>query len=216
MDTATETVLRIPENVNDGWRATLDGRPLELVVLEGWQQGYLLPAGSSGTVEVEFTADRWYRASLLVGLVLALALVALALTGSGRRRDAGAGPTDLTSPDRVLAVGAAFVLGVVALVVAGVPVVVGWATGLLPRVRRYATVLGVVALLGSGLLVATSSGLAAGVPGFWADTAAALGLGLLLSSLVRGRGVRMPFRRGRTARPHPVAPAEARIPEPSR
>ena len=197
--TGPESVLRVAENVNDGWRATLDGRPLRPVVLDGWQQGYVLPAGSSGTVEVEFAADQWYRASLVAGFVLAVVLVGLAFTGSRRPGDADDDRAGLTSAPRALPVGLALLLGAVAVVVGGIPLVVGWAAGLVPPLRRYATVAGVVAVIGSGVLVATSSGLPAGVPGFWADTAAALGLGLLLSSLARVRGVRMPVRRSRGA-----------------
>jgi arabinofuranan 3-O-arabinosyltransferase len=192
--TGPQAVLRIAENVNEGWRAALDGQPLEPVVLDGWQQGYLLPAGSTGTVELRFTADRWYQASLVAGLVLALALLVLAMTA--RRRPAGPADADrdLTSRTRVLGVGTAVLLGALGLVVGGVPVVLGWAVGLLGPVRRYATVVGVVAVLGSGVLVATSSGLPTGSPGFWADAAAAVGVGLLLSPLVRAREVRLPWR----------------------
>jgi arabinofuranan 3-O-arabinosyltransferase len=194
-----EAVLRIAENVNGGWRATLDGRPLEPVVLDGWQQGYRIPAGSSGTVEIEFTADQWYRASLLAGLVLAAALVVLALTGSRGPRDRHDASEELASPTRVLPAGVALVLGLLGAVVGGIPLVLGWAAGLAPSVRRYATVLGAGAVVGSGVFVATSPGLTAGVPGFWADAAAALGLGLLLGPLVRVRGMRFAVRRARRA-----------------
>ena len=56
--------------------------------------------------------------------------------------------------------------------------------------------LGVVALLASGVLVATSSGLAPGGPGLWADATAALGLGLLLAQVVRVRRPRIAGWRG--------------------
>ncbi|WP_304528900.1 alpha-(1-_3)-arabinofuranosyltransferase domain-containing protein [Blastococcus haudaquaticus] len=191
VSTGPEAVLRITENVNAGWRATLDGRPLESVVVDGWQQGYLVPAGSSGTVEVVFAADRWYRAWLLVGLALAGALVVLAATGPRRSSDPDGHRVLPAAPTRALPVGLAVLLGAVGVVVAGIPLVVGWTAGLVPPVRRHATAAGVVALVGSGVLVATSSGLAAGVPGPWADTAAALGLGLLLSGLVPVRGLRL-------------------------
>ncbi|WP_346623884.1 alpha-(1-_3)-arabinofuranosyltransferase family protein [Blastococcus montanus] len=180
-------VLRIAENVNDGWRATLDGDVLEPVVLDGWQQGYRIPAAVSGDVVLEFVPDPWYRGTLLAGLVLAVVLVVLAaLSPRGRRRGGGVA-SDLTSHDRSLGAGTAAAVGVAALISGGVPLAAGWAAGLVPPVRRYATALGAVALLVSGVLAATSAGLAVGRPGVWADGTAALGLGLVLAQTVRVR-----------------------------
>jgi arabinofuranan 3-O-arabinosyltransferase len=190
-------ILRIGENVNAGWGATLDGHPLEPVVLDGWQQGYRIPPGSAGDVVVEFAPDRWYRGALLGGLVLAVALVVLTVIDLARRRGhRGGARDDLTSPTRVLGIGAALATVLVGLVLGGVPLVVGWAAGLAQPTRRYATPLGVIALLVSGVLVATSAGLDLVRAGVWADTAAALGLGLLLAQVVR---VRRPRRGGRRA-----------------
>lgn len=72
-------VLRIPENVNDGWRATLDGRPLEALRIDGWQQGYRVPAGVGGVITLTYTPDEAYRASLLGGAVAGLILLLAAL-----------------------------------------------------------------------------------------------------------------------------------------
>jgi arabinofuranan 3-O-arabinosyltransferase len=202
-----ESVLRIAENVNDGWRATLDGRTLEPVVLDGWQQGYRIPAGSSGTVEIEFAADTWYRASLLGGLVLAVVLVGLALTGRRRPPPPDDDATGLVAPAPVLPFALAVVAGIAGLVLGGIPIVVGWIAGLVGPVRRYATVLGVLAIGVSGVLVATSSGLAGGAPGPWADGTAALGIGLLLSRLAGVRPFRLPgLGRDRAARSGEPAP----------
>ena len=68
-------MLRVAENSNPGWRATLDGRPLETMALDGWQQGYRVPAGDGGRVVLDFTPDRPYRAGLWIGAALALLLV---------------------------------------------------------------------------------------------------------------------------------------------
>jgi arabinofuranan 3-O-arabinosyltransferase len=190
-------ILRIPENVNPGWRATLDGAPLEPVVLDGWQQGYRIPTGSAGDVVIEFAPDPWYRGALLAGLALAVALLALATGGVRRpRADRGVVPVSLASPTRVLGVGTALAVGLAGLVLGGVPLAVGWAAGLVPPVRRYATALGVVALVASGVLVATSAGLDTGRPGTWADATAAFGLGLLLALVVRVRRPRIAGWRG--------------------
>ncbi|WP_158545922.1 alpha-(1-_3)-arabinofuranosyltransferase family protein [Blastococcus sp. TF02A-30] len=181
-----DTVLRIAENVNDGWRATLDGAELEPVVLDGWAQGYRLPAGTSGDVVVEYTPDRAYRLSLMVGLLLAGALVLLA-ADSARPRYSGRGllAGSLRSPRRGLRPVAAAGAGALALVMGGIPFAAGWVAGLLPPVRRHAALVGAAAVAATGVLVALSPGTAGGRPGVWADTAAALGLGLLLSRLVR-------------------------------
>jgi len=46
--------------------------------LDGWQQGWLLPAGAAGTVELVYTPDRGFRLGLLGGLAAALVLLGLA------------------------------------------------------------------------------------------------------------------------------------------
>jgi len=53
-----DAVLRVAENVNEGWHASLDGEPLEPLRLDGWQQGYLVPAGAEGLVELTYAPRR--------------------------------------------------------------------------------------------------------------------------------------------------------------
>jgi arabinofuranan 3-O-arabinosyltransferase len=79
------SIVSLTQNANPGWRATLGGKALPPVVVDGWRQGFILPAGKAGPVDVEFGPGRLYRAGLLAGLVLALALVAAAIAGSGGR-----------------------------------------------------------------------------------------------------------------------------------
>ena len=70
----------MPESNNVGWEATgPDGTALRRVVVNGWQQGWILPAGSGGTVTLDFPADRWYRLGIFGGLALLVLLGALAL-----------------------------------------------------------------------------------------------------------------------------------------
>jgi arabinofuranan 3-O-arabinosyltransferase len=73
-----ESVLRIPENANRGWVATLDGKPLRKVSPDGWQQGYVVPAGKGGLVQLTFTPDRAYRLVLGGGLLAGLLVMLLA------------------------------------------------------------------------------------------------------------------------------------------
>ncbi len=79
------TLLTVRQNTNPGWAATSDGRALAPVVVDGWQQGWVLPeAGSRARVEMVFTPDSVYRGALAAGLVGLLALGALC--GLPRRR----------------------------------------------------------------------------------------------------------------------------------
>ncbi|WP_083874721.1 alpha-(1-_3)-arabinofuranosyltransferase [Nocardia paucivorans] len=78
-DTGTR-LLVLPLSTNIGWTArSADGRTLDPVVVNGWQQGWLLPADSTGPVTVSFPADRWYRLAIFGGLLLLLPLLALAI-----------------------------------------------------------------------------------------------------------------------------------------
>jgi arabinofuranan 3-O-arabinosyltransferase len=86
--------LRTYENVNDGWKATLNGEELTPLRLDGWQQAWLIPAGQSGTVHLEYEPARVYRAGLIGGVAGVAALVALALVG---RRRAAAEPSAPTA-----------------------------------------------------------------------------------------------------------------------
>ena len=46
--------LQMYENANDGWKATLNGKKLTPLRLDGWQQAWLIPAGAGGTVKLEY------------------------------------------------------------------------------------------------------------------------------------------------------------------
>ncbi|WP_347563595.1 alpha-(1-_3)-arabinofuranosyltransferase family protein [Rhodococcus sp. ABRD24] len=84
----TERLLVVPESTNSGWVATgADGSELAPVVVNGWQQGWILPAGTDGTVTLEFPSDRWYRAGIVLGLVLLIPLILLALVPRRRTPD---------------------------------------------------------------------------------------------------------------------------------
>ncbi len=73
-------LLVLPLSTNVGWRAhTADGRTLSPIVVDGWEQGWLLPADARGPITVEFPIDRWYRLAIFGGLLLLLPLIALAV-----------------------------------------------------------------------------------------------------------------------------------------
>lgn len=70
-----DAVLRVAQNFNAGWKAELDGVELPAIRVDGWQQGFVVPAGEGGDVHLVFAPDASYRIALLVGGVLAALLV---------------------------------------------------------------------------------------------------------------------------------------------
>ena len=90
-----QQVLVVPESVNPGWTARTDnGTVLTPVTVNGWQQGWVLPAGTSGPVTLSFGSNALYRAGLGGGLALLPVLLLLALLPTRRRptRDDAARP----------------------------------------------------------------------------------------------------------------------------
>ncbi|MFD0365511.1 alpha-(1-_3)-arabinofuranosyltransferase [Nocardia sp. GCM10030253] len=80
-------LLVLPLSNNVGWRATTaDGRVLDPIVVDGWQQAWLLPPDAKGPVTIEFPADRWYRLGIFGGLLLLIPLAALAIPIPWRKR----------------------------------------------------------------------------------------------------------------------------------
>ncbi|UJA08609.1 glycosyltransferase family 2 protein [Streptomyces collinus] len=77
-------VLRLADAASDGWTATLDGRPLTRTTVDGWAQGFRLPA-DGGTLDVVHEDPVTHTAWLWAQGALAVVLVVLALPG--RRRD---------------------------------------------------------------------------------------------------------------------------------
>ncbi|QTT74089.1 glycosyltransferase family 2 protein [Streptomyces mobaraensis NBRC 13819 = DSM 40847] len=79
-------VLRLADRAAPGWRATLDGRPLPRVTLDGWAQGFRLPAAGGRlalSYETPFARTAWVWTQGL----LAVVLVVLALPGRRRHVD---------------------------------------------------------------------------------------------------------------------------------
>lgn len=80
-------VLVMADNANDGWQAHIGDAALQRQVVDGRRQGFIIPAGLSGHVTVEFAPDRPYRWGLLIGGLFAAGVVVLALwPDRGRRR----------------------------------------------------------------------------------------------------------------------------------
>ncbi|MEV5610956.1 glycosyltransferase [Streptomyces sp. NPDC052225] len=79
-------VLRLADHTAEGWTATLDGAPLTKTTVDGWAQGFELPA-SGGTLDVTYDAPLTHTAWLWAQGGLALVLVVLALPGRRREID---------------------------------------------------------------------------------------------------------------------------------
>ncbi|KUN98197.1 family 2 glycosyl transferase [Streptomyces caeruleatus] len=77
-------VLRLADSADDGWTATLDGKPLTPTTLDGWAQGFELPT-EGGRLDVTYDDPIAHTAWLWAQGFLALVLVVMALPG--RRRD---------------------------------------------------------------------------------------------------------------------------------
>ncbi|MGY1744376.1 alpha-(1-_3)-arabinofuranosyltransferase [Blastococcus sp. SYSU D00695] len=170
---AETTLLVVPENPNVGWTARLGDQRLETVTVDGWQQGYVLPAGAAGTVRLDFPGGSEYRQALLggAGAVALLAVVAVlparpSRSGGGRRRPrpralavvaavaAGVVLVAAAAVGTALVGGTAGLVAVGALWVAGALLPGGWRSGLL------GTVAGGALLAAGGMLLADRAGTA--------------------------------------------------------
>jgi len=72
----TRSYLVVNEDFNAGWQARLGGVRLRAVRIDGWKQGWLLPAGTAGTVTLIYAPNARYRDAIFGGLGT-LALVML-------------------------------------------------------------------------------------------------------------------------------------------
>jgi arabinofuranan 3-O-arabinosyltransferase len=87
-----DVVVGLGENQNPGWEATQGGLALQALVLDGWQQSWLLRSDDA-PVDAVFSPDLAYRIGLAVGLVCLLGLAAY--TVSSRRAKIGPFPAPL-------------------------------------------------------------------------------------------------------------------------
>jgi GT2 family glycosyltransferase len=79
-------VLRLADTAAEGWTATLDGKPLTRTTVDGWAQGFRLPA-SGGRLDVTYDAPFTHTAWLWAQGLLGVVLVVLALPGRRRHVD---------------------------------------------------------------------------------------------------------------------------------
>ncbi|MGS2612922.1 alpha-(1-_3)-arabinofuranosyltransferase domain-containing protein [Micromonospora sp. LZ34] len=178
-----EALLVVPENMNAGWRATLDGRVLPTTRVDGWQQAWVVPAGETAEVRLTFVPDTAYRGGLAIGALTALAVVCLAVWPVRRRSPAG--PTTGQANDGWIA-GA--LVGLIVALGGVLPVVIGIAAMLLrqfmPRVLP--------AVVLAGMAAATAGAVAGRLQGHgqewafgpWVQAAMLVAVGAVVASAI--------------------------------
>lgn len=196
------------ENFNDGWRAELNGRELSPVRLDGWQQGWRIPAGAGGTIKLSYEPATTYDGGLIGSGAGLAALVGLVLW---RRRSPNPDdPQPLPPPPGLW-------LGTVALTLVGA-VIAGWFALLVPalalvayRRHRLLVPIAFVALAGAGIAAATGAGEPVGTEeGAFGPTAQLLALIGLFAGLVSAREQRPPASEAPTQQLPPVEGGEPR------
>lgn len=204
-----EAVLAVAESFNAGWEADLDGATLRPVLVDGWKQGFVVPASSTGRVALHYAPQGPFVAGIVTGGLLAALLVVASVLLWRRRLEVPA-PAAAPQPRSVgrpllrgrgrAGLGA---VGALVLAVVSLPLAVGALTGavaasrgpgsrLSGRVVRWAPVLGGVAFAGA---VALTLVLADSVldPPETAEVLVAWAVGLAVGLLVvprSGRGAR--------------------------
>ncbi len=81
-----QSILTVHENFNKSWHATANGKRLTPIRIDGWQQGFIVPAGAATTVNLVNTPGQIYRIGLLVSAALVLLLLIAAAWPSKRQR----------------------------------------------------------------------------------------------------------------------------------
>ena len=148
-------VLVVPESINPGWTARAgDGSQLNPVTVNGWQQGWVIPPGTSGPITLTFSSNTLYRAGLIGGLALLPLLALLAFLPVRRQRPPDE-PARPWRPGPAAAGVAVLAAGAVISGMAGI-VAVGAALGLRYMLRRREKLCDAVAvgLSAGGLILA--------------------------------------------------------------
>jgi len=96
--------LMLPVPASRDWRASLDGAPLSPTIVFGWAQGFELPDGAGGELEVRRTGQgRRFVYLLIEGLLLLTAVAAMARPTRAAPPAAPAALDDTTTTDLRLA-----------------------------------------------------------------------------------------------------------------
>lgn len=86
------SVLTLPQNVNDGWTAELDGQELVATRSAGWMQAWTVPAGAAGEVRLVYAPGPAYQVALGIGAGAVLVVLVIALVPPRRRTTSAVRP----------------------------------------------------------------------------------------------------------------------------
>jgi arabinofuranan 3-O-arabinosyltransferase len=126
-----DSILSTTMNANAGWVATLNGRQLRSQIVNGWAQGWEVPAGQGGVISLHFAPQNTYVIWLIIGLVIAGLLLLAAIVALLRRpKMDDERPLPQSRPLR-----GAFLIVPVAWVLAGLPGLIGGAIAIAVRRR---------------------------------------------------------------------------------
>ena len=124
----SESLITVDENANAGWQATAAGRPLRSVTVDGWKQGYVIPAGAAALVVLDFRPQFTYSLGLGGGAaaVIVLLIVLSIPARPGRRREPARGIEPSGPIAAAIAVGLGWLCGAGTGLVIGLTVVVSF------------------------------------------------------------------------------------------
>jgi arabinofuranan 3-O-arabinosyltransferase len=201
------SILATTENANPGWVATYEGKELRPIVVDGWRQGWELPAGRSGLVELRFQPGIVYRGLLAGGSILLLLLVLLNIDAVRNLLPTRRTGPLLLEPRTGFSTPVVAVIAVVAVAAVAGPVCLVVPVLFLARRANVTTLVIGVSLTVAGFMALRSplgSTIAAtGTFSPLAQTAAALAIGAVAVSLMRPD-------------PEPAADEEGLSPQPGR
>jgi arabinofuranan 3-O-arabinosyltransferase len=86
------TYLVLAQNFSSGWVAKMGNTTLKPIRVDGWEQGYVVPAGKAATVTLVMKSDPAFRLLLLLGGVFLVLLLLLAVVSSRKTMDDEGGP----------------------------------------------------------------------------------------------------------------------------
>ncbi|WP_067439270.1 alpha-(1-_3)-arabinofuranosyltransferase domain-containing protein [Nocardioides jensenii] len=173
-------ILVVAENFSSGWEARIGGQLLEPQRVSGWKQGWVVPEGASGEVQLTFAPQSWFVGGLVAGALGLVLLLGLALVPA-RRGERPATSREASRPTIwfVLVPAAGLLAGWAGFAIA----VVGLLTGAVAR-RRFPTteastsgpgILAAVLVVGAGLWTAWDRSRAETLTSSWVGQLLVLG-----------------------------------------